>query len=747
MSEDFLAHSARPEKGIPPQGYAEHIRASRENARRYGEACGRYSGHFGTMLETVAGLAGEYHDLGKLDEANQAVLRGDVEAGRLPVPHVDAAPACLLEGDQAAKLAALICYSHHRGLPSMPHESNRGSRFLRDERPEWVDHINRNLAQYLHRHRECVGEAAKLGPVTLDGADFQMLLRIALSCQADADHGDTAEHYSGATPARPPDLRAAKRLSALDAYVERLRRAHEGGTRTELRTKVYRACREADTSENIYSCAAPVGAGKTTAVMAHMLNVACKRNLRRIFVILPYTNIISEAVHTYRQALVLPGERGEEVVVEHHHRADYDSPTSRALAELWDAPIVVTTAVQFFETLASNRPARLRKLHRLPGSAVFIDEAHAALPAHLWPQTWLWLDELRRDWSCHFVLASGSLTRFWELPDFHPKANPARFSPPRVKEIVPDNLMTEAVTSERSRIVYRTAATPMNMDGFIDWISSFTGPRLAIINTVQSAAAIARAIEGRFDNTKIEHLSTALTPTDRGKTLKRIRERLSNREDSDWTLVATSCVEAGVNLSFRVGFRERAGLVNLVQVGGRINRGHSQDAAEVWDFMLMHDHLLRAHPALVIQVRVLTELFQENKVNIASCKEALRREVRWNESRLKDDLTAAENSGNMSNADFEAVAAQFQVIDSATVTATVNEGLKARLRAGRHVSRRELQMGSVQLWGRKVNELRLPQFPAYPGVYEWNLDYDSFLGYMAGLLPIIEFSSGSPTVI
>jgi CRISPR-associated endonuclease/helicase Cas3 len=91
------------------------------------------------------------------------------------------------------------------------------------------------------------------------------------------------------------------------------------------------------------------------------------------------------------------------------------------LTQRWDAPIVVTTAVQFFETLASNDPAALRKFHQVPGSAIFVDECHAAMPAPLWPQMWRWLRELCEDWGCHLVLGSGSLARFWDSEEFVPK--------------------------------------------------------------------------------------------------------------------------------------------------------------------------------------------------------------------------------------------------------------------------------------------------------------------------------------
>src|SRR5262249_46561463 len=150
----------------------------------------------------------------------------------------------------------------------------------------------------------------------------------------------------------------------------------------------------------------------------------------------------------YRKALVLPGERPEDVVAEHHHQADFAELSLRQLATLWRALIIVTTAVQFFETLANHHPARLRKLHELPGSAVFVDETHAAIPSHLWPQVWRWLEAWTHDWGGYLVLASGSLPRFWELPEF--------VVPPKtlveVPDLLPDSLRQELKNAERERI-------------------------------------------------------------------------------------------------------------------------------------------------------------------------------------------------------------------------------------------------------------------------------------------------------
>lgn len=742
----YLAHSARPDQGIPPQEYGEHARNSREMAHRYAGECGQYSALYGETLSAAATLAGEFHDLGKLDDANQNVLAG-TGGGKLPVPHVDAGAAHVLQvGNQTSMYAALICYAHHRGLPSMPEELNRSQDWLRDLSADWRAHTDKHLAEYLRRHRQCL-EAEESPSVTpLQTSQLQLLWRLALSCQADADHGDTSRHYGEPLLAPAVPLRAEDRLAALDDYVAKLSEKEAGAPRTLQRQAIYQACRAADTHPSLSACDAPVGSGKTTAVMAHLLRAACEKRLRRVFVVLPYTNIITQAVNVYREALVLDGEDPEAIVAEHHHKADYADPQSRRLTTLWNAPIVVTTAVQFFETLASNMPADLRKLHRVPGSAVFLDEAHAALPAHLWPQAWLWLNELAEHWNCHFVFASGSLSRFWELADFHPEKTPEGASPPKLPELVSETPRAHALDRERTRVVYRTKPDAMGLEALTQWIGQHEGPRLLVLNTVQSSAVVAKAISHHYGCGRVEHLSTALTPSDREITLSRVKQRLKTGSDPNWTLVATSCVEAGVDLSFRVGLRERATLMSLIQLGGRVNRGHERQEAYVWDFQIRHDNLLRLHPRLKTAARVMAELFEEGKIGPEYCNEALRREIRWSNT-LNDEILKAESTKDARNADFPKVAELFKVIDANTVTVVIAPQLQEQLSRGEWCGREQLQKHSVQIWGWRADDLGLEEFPRFPGLYRWPYEYDLLLGYMAGMLPILEVASGKPTVI
>jgi CRISPR-associated endonuclease/helicase Cas3 len=472
--------------------------------------------------------------------------------------------------------------------------------------------------------------------------------------------------------------------------------------------------------------------------MAHLLNVARQRGLRRVFVVLPYTNIIDQSVDIYRRALVLDGEAPDAVVAAHHHRVEFKGENWRDLRQLtqrWDAPIVVTTAVQFFETLAARETTALRKLHQLPGSAIFVDESHAAMPAPLWPQMWKWLRELCAEWGCHLVLASGSLARFWELDDFVPAAER-----PPVIELVSDEIRKQAAELETSRVELKTKPERLALPELADFVQSKPGPRLVILNTVQSAAILADHLRyERHLGFNVEHLSTALSPHDRGNTIRRIKENLHSGW-KDWILVATSCIEAGVDFSFRTAFRESCGLVNLLQISGRASRSAEYDNAEVWDFRHDEDGLLTLHPHFKTSRRVLEMLFKEGKAVADHCTEALQREI--NLGTGETEITAQNILQREKDADYPEVARLCRLITADTQTVLVNQDLVARFETRdrtKFPSAKEVMLNSVQVW-----KTRLPDLDPKPVGFGDDLfalrpeQYDGFLGYMKGLLPLLD---------
>jgi len=724
---NYFAHS--PKDGIEAQTYAAHIRGVCALAKQYAQETGEYVGCDRAVLQQLVEEAAEYHDLGKLDRENQKVLSGEVTAKALPVHHWDAGVAHCLSDRQFSAFSAAVIQAHHIGFPDFPAEQNKGEMIFRDV--GIAAHTDKTLPAFEAIHEKLIHPPSGTQIEETVVGDRSVFLRMLLSCLADADHTDTARHY-GKYPKKEPciSLKAAERLTRLDECVAALQRSGDVTERNVLRGEMYQSCRDADTNAGICSCDSPVGSGKTTAVIAHLLAQAQKRSFRRIFVVLPFTNIIRQSVRTYRDMLTLPGENPEEVVAELHHRADFESEDARHLTALWRAPIIVTTAVAFFETLASNSTATLRRLHELPGSAIFVDESHAALPASLLPIAWKWMKTLSAEWSCYWVLASGSMSRFWTIREIAGESDPLN-----VPEIADDTIRGKLAVYENNRITYHYDPTPKSTEALAKWIASFTGPRLVILNTVQSAAVLADCFAQKYGREKVEHLSTALTPNDREAALDCVKTRLANKLDSDWTLIATSCVEAGVDFSFRTGFRELGSLSSLLQAAGRINREGGNGDAEIWTFRIAEDGMLKLNPGLKQAGMVLKGYFEDNMlISPQLTTQSIADEIKL--YRLGGKHKKLIEYENLQG--FRYVEHDFKVIDSDTRLAVVDTAIAEVLRYGQ-VNWRELQKTSIQIAKYKLEELRIPLI--MDGIYRWNLEYDSFLGYMAGIVKLKKYSS------
>lgn len=710
---DYLAHSAKHDH--PPQAYQSHVEGVCTLAAQYAKQAAAFAQKDGSALQDIVLAAAQAHDIGKLDVKNQCVLHAPEGARHLPVHHQDAGAAFLMN-ENINPLAAFLVQAHHMGLNDIVDESTEDRPMFRDNDPQMRSYVDCTLDAIVHLHKQLVHPQSGQSMTDVQG-DMQLFLRMGLSCLADADHTDTARHY-GQYPQNEAAaaLNPAARLAQLDAWVAALDRKDK---RSTLRREMYVNCRDSVQQGGLSACDGPVGSGKTTAIMAHLLQQAILRGARRIFVVLPYTSIISQSVAVYRACLTLPGENADQVVAELHHRADFQDVETRCLTALWRAPIVVTTAVAFFETLASNRPSALRRLHELPGSMIFVDECHAALPVHLLPVAWHWMKVLSEEWRCYWVMASGSLVRFWQLAEFAKDRA-------EVGELVNPALRRRLLQYETQRVTFRWERIPKSRTELLEWVQSSPGPRLLIVNTVQTAAVLADTLRKSHGRKQVEHLSTALTAQDREVTLRRIKTRLKDASDTNWTLVATSCVEAGVDLSFRTGFREIASLLSLLQAAGRINREGLHNNAEMWSFTLQDDSMLTQNPRLNTSMRVL-QSYLDHEIQIIPelSTAAIQAELNMNDSVLatKETLWEKEAEGA-----FRTVAEDFVVIDQDTVTIIVSDDLARQIRSGK-ADWRLLQRQSISIPQGKARRYHLEELA--PGIYQWSRGYDSFLGYMA----------------
>lgn len=752
----WLAHSAPPQNPTRgPQPYGEHARNVWTRAisaadEMFAFARGPAATDLLSMQNAIS-IASVFHDLGKLDAKNQAVLNAG-RGARLPpeCDHIEAGVAhTLAEAHRNIASAWLIRAHHGPGLPDrasekfMPFGPLRGRRDRKNSDAEFhrtiVERTDRGLPRFLERHFEAWPDSPKVTP----GSDLHGLsIRLALSCLVDADHYDTAAWD------QPPAL--LKRLSCdwdqllkrLDSYVEGLEKRDP--ERDALRKMLFDHAGVADVSCDLLACEAAVGLGKTTAVIRWLLRKAQQLALRRLIIVAPYTNILRQTARTLRAALCRTPEEAELWITEHHHRADFVDQSARQYAALWEAPIVLTTAVQFFETLASNHPGSLRKLHRLPGSGLFIDETHAALPASHWPQAWEWLKELSGHWTCPAVFASGSMFRFWEQPQL------VR-SPQTLPDLTPAPVSEACQRAEPSRIRFESlnAISHEELCQLLQVdINKGSSPCLCILNTVQTAAVIACRLAKGLDGIdalaencrrplsrrRVLHLSTALTPRDRELVLKEIEKR-TKESRTDWILVATSCVEAGVDLDFQRGYRERSSVSSFIQTSGRINRHGSRKSAALFDFQLLANDSITAHPQFKISRDVFEQLWPAMLANSKTPSELVTLSLQLEFDRsggVSESLCKLEQQRN-----YPEVAIEGRVIDSDTRTVVVESCVAERVKAGKRIRAEILLKHSVQLWSKKINLLGME--PTRPGsdLYVWSSRYDpQLIGVMQGILPL-----------
>jgi CRISPR-associated endonuclease/helicase Cas3 len=682
---------------------------------------------------------GEWHDLGKLDPENQKALEQG-RGTRLPRDHVDAGVAVALEPENQDEAAAWLIRSHHSpGLPSLVTENTRLSYRLRGKRHagdddeshrDLVERNNDQLATLVEQHLESLGlpSVGFSKSVPAHG----IAARLALSCLVDSDHSDAGrfDRKGEGEPDFPEenDPKWEERLEALKAYIGKKQAEGMGDPeRNRIRQCFFDACLDYPIVNNdLVSCEASVGLGKTTSVLAYLLRQAKERNLRRIVLVAPFTNIIRQTAQTLQKALLLPGEKAEDVILQHHHRADFSCEEFRDLAVTWNAPIILTTAVQFFETIGSNKPSALRKLHRLPGSAIFIDEAHAALPFDLWPQCFDWLRELSQVWSCPTALVSGSQVRFWE----EPWGRPEKMGTLTLNDITPNEVAVFSNQQELLRCQLRKHPLPLNAAELSEIIKTNLSNgrnQLVILNTVHSAAGFARKMSeslGQAMNldicdSRVLHLSTLLTPAHRERILQEI-ERRNEESPSNiaWVLVATSCVEAGVDLDFHDGFREDASMSSLIQTSGRINRHGLFLDSVLTRITLATDPLFKPHPYLKLSARILDKLFhflesgEETLSDIATAAVA---------DEINDDMKSprlAAISRAESEHNYPEVEKLCKVIQSETTTILVDADLVANLRNGVPVKKQSLMEQSVQMWAANIDKLGLEALTSKSGHVE-----------------------------
>lgn len=635
--------------------YYAHIREDgkkqtvEEHQRGTAERCAAFASAF--EEENRGRLLGYAHDIGKCSEAFQKRLLGG--------PKVDHATAGALECAKIREdLAACCVVGHHGGLPDY---GNLKADY--PGAPTCIGRMKKGLSGGIPVHH-WVGTLPAPGqlPVFRDRFTQSLWTRMLYSCLVDADYLDTeAFMWEGAYSRGGYDPLPVL-LDRLYAYI-----GHWFPGDTELnrnRCEILKQCLEAAAQpRGVYSLTVPTGGGKTVSSLAFALKHAVENGLDRVIYVIPYTSIIEQNAAVFRWIL------GENNVVEHHSGIclDDDSETSRdnlfqrLAAENWDAPVIVTTAVQFFESLYSNRPSQCRKLHNTANSVIVFDEAQMLPTCHLKPCVGA-IANLTAHFRSTVVLCTATQPALSDLfTQFCPEL--------QIKELCP--AVADAFQKFR-RVTYRDGGTLSNAA-----LAEELGRQdqvLCIVNTRKAAQRIFELLprEGSY------HLSTLMYPAHRKNVLDTIRQRL--KDGMPCRVVSTSLIEAGVDVDFPAVYRELAGLDAVAQAAGRCNREGkraAQDSVVTW--------FRGETPAPVLQrvhIRAAQEALEGNRD--PGDPETIHRYFTALRSLIGDQMDKSNAVKNLREGlrgclfPFEAVANNFHFIDQATCTVYVPIGAGAK---------------------------------------------------------------------
>lgn len=561
----------------------------REHLKGVGELAARYAGQMHPGFETTARWAGLLHDIGKYRDAFQNyLLDGNKQRGSDPDTH-HAVYGAALAYERGSTILPFAIAGHHAGLHDPGHLMEKVIK-----RPSY--HAFERLPEVVARFQselEAIPEVFDEPEFVGENAETDLYVRMLFSALVDADFLDTEKHFLCGAGRSASKLNPAELLARLsEAKGSKSRKALEEATTGEarelarLRNNIYDQCAKAgELPQGFFNLTVPTGGGKTLAGMAFALAHAARHNLRRVIVVIPYLSIIEQNADEYRRTL---DPNGEGIVIENHSAvvqplreegAEIRSPLEYA-AENWDAPVIVTTAVQFVESLFANRPSRCRKLHNIARSVVLLDEAQT-LPAHLLHPLLSAMRELKESYGVSFVFSTA--TQFAFRRSFSLK--------PGFKEGETTNIIESAgdvfKRLQRVRYEFPKGEEKQSWQEIALQVQA-QQQALCVVNTRRHARDLWEEVKrtaSKDAGKSVFHLSSAMCAEHRLATIgsaenpqeASIRWRLKNGLPCH--VISTQLIEAGVDLDFPLVLRALAPLDSIVQAAGRCNReGRLHDA-------------------------------------------------------------------------------------------------------------------------------------------------------------------------
>ena len=541
----YVAHKTENEV----QSVKEHLEGTATLSASFADAFG--AGELGRLC----GLA---HDIGKYSAGFQ---RRIMEDG----PKVDHASAGAIECFRKRQAIAAMCVmGHHGGLMDL------GGRDDLADADSFYGRMNRytGVKKYAYDAWSREVELPSVGVPSVEWKYMAFYTRMLFSCLVDADFLDTAA-FMGA----PRDHVAAKwdeMNQRLDAYT--CGWYPPKGELNRIRCAILDTCKtQGETGVgSLFTLTVPTGGGKTVSSLAFALRHAKAAGKDRIIYVIPYTSIIEQTATEFRKIL------GEDVVLEHHSGIVYDDgedgnldETQRRMkyaTENWDMPVVVTTAVQFFESLYDNRPSACRKLHNIANSVVIFDEAQMLPLPYLKPCVYA-ISELTRAYNVTAILCTATQPALGPLFEEYLQRTPREICPPELRK---GEIFKRVTFHKSGKLTKDELAEGLNRHAQV----------LCIVNS----RAAAQELYGMLEEEGRYHLSTLMPPAERQTQLLIIKARL--RDGLPCRVVSTSLIEAGVDVDFPTVYREMAGLDSILQAAGRCNRngGRTREDSNVWVF-------------------------------------------------------------------------------------------------------------------------------------------------------------------
>ncbi len=541
---NYFAHT-------PPKGSKEwHL--LRDHLRKTGNLA---EGYGRTAIEKeLCKIAGQLHDLGKYQVEFQNYLVAQYKSiHHEKVPH--AMLGALYANNKNYSEIAFAIAGHHAGIPNISDLKSRMER-IKAQSPGRLDEV-------IKVFESDTGYEIQIKKIELpidDEYDFDTYTRFIFSALVDADYLDSESHFNNSQSS----IRSSKSLDIevlLNQLDLKFKRFTAKSELNELRTSTrLESLEKANLKPGLFSLVLPTGLGKTLTSTYWGLTHAKHNSLKRIIIVLPYTNIIDQTSKELKEIF------GDDLVLEHHSGVseneddEFKYDPKKLATENWDYPIIVTTTVQFFESIFSNRPSKCRKIHNIADSVVIFDEVQT-LPKESIKPTLRMIRDIQKIFNTSFLFCTAT------MPAFHKKKG-FTFGLENIESLIKDPL---TLFKKTNRVGYSfiNDLDEIEQDRLIELFRENLHSVLIIFNSKKDALNIFRAIN-KTEWDEVFHLSTSMCAHHRKSVLEEIKENLSVGKKI--LTVSTQLVEAGVDFDFPIVYRAIAPLDSIIQAAGRCNR-------------------------------------------------------------------------------------------------------------------------------------------------------------------------------